>query len=178
MASLKGKQNPSYKHGFAQKGKRPSVYWRWQHMIVRCHNPKDKDYPRYGGRGITVCDRWRYGEEGLSGFEWWLLDLGPVPFKGASIERVDGTKGYSPDNCCRESTQQQANNKRTNRHVTAWGQTLTIAQWSRIVGIGPKAIRYRLEQGVDPEEALFRKPNHGFKLLTKGTHPVRKESTK
>lgn len=164
MASLKGKDNPSYKHGYAVRGKRPTVYYRWQRMIARCYHPSQKDYARYGAVGITVCDRWRFGEDGMSGFECWLQDMGVPPFKEATIDRKDGAQGYSPENCRWASLTEQANNRRSNRHLTYNGQTLTLAQWSRIVGIGPKTIRYRLEQGATPEEALFKRPNRGVKL--------------
>jgi hypothetical protein len=167
MASLKGKFNPAYKHGFAVRGNRPTIYYKWQRMIARCHHPSQKDYAAYGAQGIFVCDRWRFGEDGLSGFECWLLDMGPPPFKTASIDRLDGTKGYSPDNCRWATLLEQANNRKTNVFVTARGQTLTVAQWSRIVGVGPKTILYRLKQGASPEEALFRRPDRGSKLSTK-----------
>lgn len=165
MAQQTGKNNTAYKHGFATQGKRPAIYWRWRHMVARCHEVNDKSYPRYGAKGILVCDRWRWGDGEYSGFTCWLNDMGPIPFEKASIERVDNSKGYSPDNCRWASVREQANNKSTNRWVEARGQKLTIAQWARVVGIGPKTIRYRLEQGLDPEIALFTKPHHGNKLI-------------
>ena len=164
MRNMKGSLNPAYKHGFALRGKRPTIYYKWQRMIARCYHPSQRDYQRYGAMGVTVCDRWRFGEDGKSGFECWLADMGPPPFKGASIDRIDGTKGYAPDNCRWADNIMQANNKRTNRLITYQGQTLTIAQWSRIVGVGPKTIRYRLEHGASVEQALFKTPNHGVKI--------------
>jgi hypothetical protein len=166
MASLKGKQNPAYKHGFATRGKRPTLYYKWQRMIARCHHPSQKDYARYGAKGITVCDRWRFGEDGISGFECWLLDMGAPPFKKAQIDRLDNALGYTPSNCRWASTIEQANNRTTNRWVTARGQTHTVAQWARIVGIERHTILYRLNQGATPEEALFKRPDRGAKLST------------
>jgi hypothetical protein len=73
-------------------GKRKSVlYYRWRGLINRCNNPKDDSYKWYGGRGITICDRWLK-------FENFLADMGEPP-EGKWIERVDNNKGYSPDNC-------------------------------------------------------------------------------
>lgn len=167
MPSLPGKQNPSYKHGFAKRGKRPAIYWRWQRMIKRCHLPKDKDYANYGARGITVCDRWRFGDGEQSGFQLWLLDMGSPPVANASVDRIDNQGPYTPDNCRWGVHITQANNRRNNRHITHNGVTLTIAQWARVVGIGPKTIRYRLERGASPEEALFKVPHHGRKIGTK-----------
>lgn len=164
MPALKGSDNPSFKHGYATRGRRPSIYYRWRSMIARCYAKGEKDYARYGAQGVEVCDRWRWGEGGRSGFELWLEDMGPPPFARASIDRIDNTKGYSPDNCRWATQVEQSNNRRSNRFVTARGQTLTIAQWARMVGIGPKTIRYRLEQGAAPEEAIFRVPDKGTKL--------------
>ena len=66
-------------------------YRSWSMMLNRCRNPKNKDFARYGGRGIAVCERWQ-------DFELFLADMGPRPSKGHSIERVDGDEGYGPDN--------------------------------------------------------------------------------
>ena len=161
-----GEKNTAFKHGFAARGKRPSIYGRWRNMISRCHAPSHNDYARYGAVGVSVCARWRFGEDGHSGFTLWLLDMGPPPSKHATIDRIDGTKGYSPDNCRWATAQEQANNRASNVFVTARGQTLTVAQWARIAGIGPKTIGYRLKAGASPEEAIFKKPNHGKKLKT------------
>lgn len=168
MAQPKGSENTAYKHGFAPRGKRNSIYWRWRRMIARCHIPSDESYPRYGGKGITVCDRWRWGDEARSGFEYFLFDMGPSPFPKATIEREDNAKGYGPNNCRWASPREQANNRSSNRLVTARGQTMTVAQWARLVGLSRQALRYRLEQGADPEEAIFKIPNHGVKLKSTG----------
>lgn len=90
---------------------------RLVNMINRCHNSRNKAYPYYGGRGITVCDRWRYGSDGMTNWETFLFDMG-VPDKGLSIDRVDNDKGYSPDNCRWATITQQNRNKRTNQHDT------------------------------------------------------------
>lgn len=137
-------------------------------MIDRCHVATHKEYPRYGGVGIAVCDRWRWGEDGVSGFECWMADMGPIPFKGATIDRERNAEGYGPDNCRWASSRQQANNRKSNRFVTARGQTMTVAQWARVVGLSRQVLRYRLEQGADPEEAIFKIPNRGVKLKSTG----------
>jgi hypothetical protein len=84
------------------------TYRCWRQMIVRCESPKCKAYPRYGGRGITVCKRWRHS------FDNFLKDVGPMP-PGKWIERRDNNAGYSPDNCYWATPTEQGNNKRNNR---------------------------------------------------------------
>lgn len=65
----------------------------WKSMISRCHNPSNKDYSRYGGRGITVCDRWR------NSYEDFLADIGKRPSIDYSIERINVNGNYEPNNC-------------------------------------------------------------------------------
>jgi hypothetical protein len=129
-------------------------------LKARCLRPCDPDYVRYGAKGITVCDRWRYGEEGLTGFECFLADMGEPPFEKASIDRIDPSKGYGPDNCRWASAKEQGNNRRTNRWVEIEGERLTVQQWSERSGVGPKTIIYRLNQGIAPKQAVFVKPSH------------------
>lgn len=156
MPSLKGKTNPSFKHGYATRGKRPPIYIHFMNIKSRCHIKSNKDYPRYGAKGIVVCDRWRFGEEGKTGFECFLEDMGYPPEGKHSLDRYPNPAGnYEPGNCRWASAQEQANNRKNNRKVTVRGDSKTVAEWSRISGVGPKTIRYRLEQGVPPEEAVF-----------------------
>jgi hypothetical protein len=79
------------------------TYWIWAQMIQRCTNPRHKDWARYGGRGITVCDRWLK-------FENFLADMGARP-DGLSIERRDNSKGYGPGNCTWATALEQRHNQ-------------------------------------------------------------------
>ena len=69
-----------------------TLYVRWQGMIQRCHSPNHKKYSSYGGKGISVCDRWRFS------FDHFLTDMGEPPFPNASLDRINPQKGYSPEN--------------------------------------------------------------------------------
>ena len=80
------------------------LYWVWSSMIQRCHNPKNAGYANYGAKGITVCPRWRYSFENFSG------DMGARP-AGASIERIDASRGYGPSNCKWASRLEQNRNR-------------------------------------------------------------------
>lgn len=144
------------------------MYVRFMNLKARCLRSSDPDYPRYGGRGVTVCDRWRFGEDGKTGFECFLEDMGEPPFEKASIDRIDGTKGYSPENCRWADAKIQGNNRITNHFVTIDGDKKTISEWSRISGVGPKTIRYRIVCGMDPKKAVFDPPDRKTRLKNRG----------
>lgn len=110
----------------------------WMGMIERCHSPCHKDYPRYGAKGVKVCDRWR------ESFAAFLADMG-APKAGQSIDRIDGREGYSPANCRWATPKQQARNRRTNVFIEHEGERLCIAEWSERVGISTAAMRRRLK---------------------------------
>ena len=81
--------------------------WKaWNNMIQRCQNPKNKSYPHYGGRGITVCARW------LDSFVNFYADMGPKPTPAHSIERKENDGNYNPSNCCWTTQSEQLKNQR------------------------------------------------------------------
>jgi len=137
-----------------------SLYIRFMNLKARCVRPSDPDYIRYGAKGITVCDRWLKGEDGLTGFECFLADMGEPPFEKATIDRIDSTKGYSLENCRWASAKEQGNNRRTNRWVEIDGVRRTVQQWSEVSGVGPKTIIYRLNKGIPAKAAVFTKPDY------------------
>lgn len=85
------------------------MYGAWAAMVNRCHNSKNYSFTRYGALGVTVCNRWRAGESGMTGFECFLLDMGERPDE-RTLDRIDGMKGYGPDNCRWASSKEQRAN--------------------------------------------------------------------
>lgn len=123
------------------------VYNAWQHMLRRCYSPKMQNYPYYGGRGITVCERWH-------SFENFLADMGEPP-AGHSIDRIDNDGNYEPSNCRWASLKQQARNTRANRKITIDGIELSLSEWAEISGIKYHTIADRLSRGWEEVDAIF-----------------------
>lgn len=128
-----------------------AMAWRRNNLIERCYNPKDPDYHNYGGREITVCDPWL---DPIHGFDNFLKDMGLPPAPGLTIDRIDNSKGYSPENCRWATDEEQANNKRTNRPITYNDVTKNLGQWAKFLGIQKDTLRLRLEYGWSVEKAF------------------------
>lgn len=95
---------------------RHPAYSAHRQMIQRCHMPSAHNYRFYGARGISVCDRWRFGEGGLSGFECFLADMGERP-EGKSLDRIENDGDYRPGNCQWSDALAQAKNQRPRQRV-------------------------------------------------------------
>lgn len=115
-------------------------------MKERCFSPKCKDYKDYGGRGITICERWL-------DFENFYVDMGDKP-KGLSIGRIDNNDNYCPENCRWETSVQQARNKTSNVIIEYNGYKKPLIEWCEILGLSYKTIYRRLTRGWSIEKAF------------------------
>lgn len=135
------------RHGMSGHHK-TKEYRAWVNMRQRCTNPRRKDFPQYGGRGITVCDRWNQS------FDAFLADMGCAPSPQHSLDRIDNNGAYEPCNCRWATDSEQRRNKRTNQLVTFDGRTQPMADWAHEYGVDYFAFRKRLVRGWSVERAL------------------------
>jgi hypothetical protein len=125
-------------------------YVCWKQMNARCHSPKHRQYPAWGGRGIRVCDEWR----GPGGFKRFRAYIGPRPSCAHSIDRIDNNLGYAPGNVRWATPLEQARNTRRVRLLTIGNETHCVEEWAQRVGLNGSTIRRRLRAGWSPEDAL------------------------
>lgn len=139
-------------HGHKKKGtgkhRGTKTYKCWQQMKHRCTNPKNPHWKDYGGRGITVCQRW------LESFENFLQDMGEAP-EGMTIERSNNHLGYSKENCRWVSNDVQQRNRRNNVRITIGDETKCAAEWARIAGLPSRVIRSRFRAGWPASQLLM-----------------------
>ncbi len=150
----------SITHGCTANRKRTRAYSSWAAMRQRCTDPNFWAFDHYGGRGITICKRWRHS------FENFLADMGE-PAKGMTLDRIDNDGGYSPENCRWATRKEQANNSRKNVMVTFRGKTQSLSRWSEEVGIRPERISRRLKNGWSVEQALTIPACAGQKIMSR-----------
>ncbi len=152
----------SLSHGHARRGKITRTYMTWQNMFQRCNNPLNPNFPDYGGRGITICERWQI-------FENFLADMGIRPPK-LSIDRINNNGNYEPGNCKWSTQREQVLNTRRSHWITFENQTLRFSEWAKILGISKISLYRRLNRWT-LEKALT-VPKHG--TVPPPPHPVMK----
>lgn len=135
-------------HGMSQTPE----YKTWGGIKKRCFNSSYKSYADYGGRGITMCDRW------LNSFENFLEDMGTKPSPDHSIERIDNDGHYEPSNCRWATRRDQAHNNRRNVHLTVDGITKPLSEWCREYAISHSSVLERLAKGWDTKRAVTHPP--------------------
>ena len=131
-------------------------------MKSRCFNPKCKSYSDYGGRGITVCERWLK-------YENFIADMGMRPAPNFSIERKDTNGNYCPENCFWADDFTQTRNKRNNIWLTIDGVTKILNDWMTVAKASETAIRRRLMLGWSHKEAVFTLP-YNFRRSSRGNN--------
>lgn len=117
--------------------KRSPTYISWESMKRRCRDNAVECYPRYGGRGITICAEW-------SSFKAFLRDMGPRP-AGTSLDRIDNNGNYEPGNCRWATIEEQGRNKRNNRYATLNGETMLVSDWAKRLGMHYTGVILRLK---------------------------------
>lgn len=125
-------------------------------MKYRCYDPRSNRYPRYGGRGITICDEWL---NDMDTFRSWAIQNGYRD--GLSIDRINNDEGYCPENCRWVDKSDQLSNFSRNVIVEFNGKSQTIAQWGKELGIPRSTLHNRLRV-------------HGWSVERALTEPVRK----
>ena len=132
-------------HGLTQTRE----YQVWSGMIARCENPKHKGFPRYGGRGIKVCRRWRRS------FVAFMADMGKPPTDKHQVDRRNNDKGYCPSNCRWVLNVENSRNRPSAHKITFQGRERPLNEWAEILGYQPKTIYNRIfKLGWSIEKAL------------------------
>lgn len=133
------------KHGHRGRINRSKEYVAWDHMMQRCSNQNHPRYKDYGGRGITVCEKWR-------DFRNFLKDVGVAPV-GHTLDRINNDGNYEPGNVRWATYREQNNNKRIAQYEFN-GESKSLIEWSKFTGIGISTIRSRMKKGWTIERCL------------------------
>ena len=135
-------------HGCSCGVRKTKEYQSWSDMKKRCYNPKNSHYKYYGGRGITVCERW------VNSFENFLADMGRKQ-SVYLLDRIDNDKGYFFENCRWVTTRQSAENRRYCIPIEFNGKKMLLSQFCRELGLERKLIECRIKRlGWSVQRAL------------------------
>ena len=126
-------------------------YFTWKAIKSRCYSASNKTMGNYQSYGIQVCDEW------INDFDKFMEDMGRKPTSKHTIERIDGKKNYSKENCRWATAKEQSNNTRSNRKITYLGETKNLVQWSEKMNIRISTLCSRLNRGWTIKNALTRK---------------------
>jgi hypothetical protein len=117
-------------------------------MITRCYNERHPSFKNHGGRGISVCDRWR------ESFEKFFADMGEPPTRHHSLDRINNDGNYEPSNCRWATVDVQRRNSRQARMLTHNGETMCVKDWAERIGVAPSTLCERLRRGWSVDRAL------------------------
>jgi hypothetical protein len=137
------------KHGNSPASGASKEYNSWKCIKARCLNPNNPEYHNYGGRGITICDRWK------NSFANFLEDMGAAPSEIHSVDRYPNMNGnYEPGNCRWATPKEQARNTRGNVFIQYNGETLCIMDWANRIGLSFSGVMYHLRNGKTIEQII------------------------
>ncbi len=129
---------------------RKPEYTAWAGMIQRCRDANSVSYPRYGARGVTVCEEWMPP----GGFDRFIEHIGPRPTARHQIDRKDNARGYEPGNVKWSTVEEQSKNRRSNVLATIGEETMCVADWCRRIGVPASTAFARIASGWAPERAV------------------------
>jgi hypothetical protein len=141
------------KHGHSANGKLSREYQAWSGAKKRCYDINTEKYPIYGGRGITVCDRWK------NSFENFLADMGKCP-DNYSIDRIDNDGNYEPNNCRWATKKEQVRNRTTTLRFSWNGKSMTLAEIAEENGIRYGALYKAVRVRGNPLEKAVSRLSH------------------
>lgn len=131
---------------FKHRMSRTETYRTWTSMKARCNNPGSPNYPAYGAVGIRVCDRW-------DRFDSFLEDMGVRP-RGTTLDRIDGSKGYCPENCRWATVDVQIKNRKITRYFKHEGRLKTCREIANETGVNAYTLLSRLKIGWTIDRAI------------------------
>lgn len=134
------------KHGHVRQEHKAREWKIWTGMRKRCENPRYKGFMDYGGRGITICDRWK-------DYRNFIEDMGPCP-PGFTLERKDNEQGYSKENCKWATPKEQARNRRNTHLIEINGTSKPVATWAEESGLNRGTIIRRAGKGWPQDRIL------------------------
>jgi hypothetical protein len=123
-------------HGAYLGGREKPEHAVWRTMISRCQNPKRSEFQYYGGRGISVCERWTL-------YENFIMDMGERPSPAHSLDRINNDGDYEPSNCRWATRSEQQKNKGTTRMYTNGRFTGTLSECAKYLGISKELAHWR-----------------------------------
>lgn len=132
------------KHGMTKT----RIHSLWRGIHTRCYNPNRKTWSDYGGRGITVCERWH-------DFEAFYEDIGQFYSGGMTIERINNDLGYQPDNCKWVPKSEQSRNRRSVIYIDTLSGRMSIADAARLAGVSWFCMHNRAKKKWPIEKMLI-----------------------
>lgn len=143
--------------------RRHSLVSSYNAMIQRCYNQSNPQWKDYGGRGISVCQRWLPGQTVAQGFWNFVDDMGEKP-EGTTLDRINNSEDYKPENCKWSTKAEQQRNRRNNITIEYKGKKMIVEDWAKEIGVSRSTILYRYHKGWPTEIVLSTKNYRGKSL--------------